>query len=1436
MTSYIDQLRNRGVSKNRINDLVSSLRKEANAAGMIDSEFNDKLGISDFDTSPIQEFMVNAAKTAFGEKAEKFTREVFTLDDFAQAGFNYSTGSLAFDAPTEKAKQAQSMNKSVLQSSAEMLGMITGDVPAGVAGFLAGGGTAFLAGQAGPQAAAPEEIITMPIGAMAGSFALPEILRSAMLDAYENGDIDSPDRFWEATTNTAVAGLKAYVTGLSAGMAGKLVAPAVSKATIPLVGAKTAKAIKYAAVTEAEVLAFSAVGPALEGKLPTVHDFAAANVAIFGMKAGISSTTGTYRAAQKKIEKVFEKTGTKPDELAALADRDVTIREDLASDTQEIPRAMQSPEQRAEATDTTWVAGSEKTLEWKDKTQQDVYNTPEDAFGELSWTSIVEGVKESEADLGQIYNRILAEHNQEAMTTASENLMHRYIHNDQAGITRMEDSFFELQEPLVVYRGTSDQGLGSTLSTSLSPDIATTKAFENQGTLFRITLPAGTRVAMPSKIYTVGSLRSKLEVIIHPDENVVSLREATTNLDTVSSAFKGLSIKVGDATVQKMDAQKSISSRIGTEMPTPRRGFKQTIHDFYTRAFDDLHPLSQATKALAEGRELLASKNPYTLARLYRGVQPIAESFLEFGALNFTHRQRISAPLRDILRPIEKLGGMKEFQTYMVARRALELSNRGVELPPTFTKANLSSVVKIGKDRFGEAFQQLRDYQTNVLKYLRDSGVLNKETFDLIQEANRDYVPFNRIFAQGEENTGNTGLRAALNPIKRIKGSTRDIVNPIESIIRNTYMLVTLAERNRVMSALVDLQKQNPASTILTPKKAGNRATKLGEADFSKMLEPYLTEGALKDLQSKISDVDFTVWRKNMFIRDGDVVHMENGKAKIYEVQDIELAQALSAMDREALSAVIKVLAVPSTLLRTGAILSPDFMARNATRDTVSATIFAKDGFIPVYDTFRGMGHILGRTELAKDWAASGGMFSHMQAIDARYMDKGVKDMLRNIPMRNMMKNPIEQLRMLSGLIEQGTRVAAFDRTMTRALKQGKSRIDALTEAGFESRDISIDFQRFGSYGRAINSLSVFFNAFLQGYDKMFREVGKRPVAMTARLVGGIAIPSALLHLANHDKEWYKQLPTWQRDLYWNFGIGEGKDFYIFRIPKPFEVGMFVGTGTERMIEWAMSTDSKAGLKFMASALKSLTPNMLPVVVQVPVEMRQNKSIFFDRPIIPRDRENLLPEYQHSVYTTEIAKGLSQLLVQIPGARHVEIFSPAMIEHAVRGFTGGLGAYALEYADKGLKAAGILPDDVIPPAKTMADYPVVKAFVARYPSMSTSVIEDFYKEYNSLNEFSQSFKTAIKDMDTGAAEDIFAEQQLTGKLITLEGYRKAIGNYSRLIRKIHKLPMLEGMTKEQLQQFKREQIDNYYLRANQIAQSGIDLAKMSRGQLKLDEQ
>jgi hypothetical protein len=47
------------------------------------------------------------------------------------------------------------------------------------------------------------------------------------------------------------------------------------------------------------------------------------------------------------------------------------------------------------------------------------------------------------------------------------------------------------------------------------------------------------------------------------------------------------------------------------------------------------------------------------------------------------------------------------------------------------------------------------------------------------------------------------------NPIKSIKGSERNTIDPIESVIKNTYLYLSLAERNAVGNAFVKMAKDS---------------------------------------------------------------------------------------------------------------------------------------------------------------------------------------------------------------------------------------------------------------------------------------------------------------------------------------------------------------------------------------------------------------------------------------------------------------------------------------------------------------------------------------------------------------------------------------------------------------------------------------------------
>tara|TARA_R110002110_G_scaffold57604_8_gene164496 strand:+ start:2896 stop:7131 length:4236 start_codon:yes stop_codon:yes gene_type:complete len=1406
--NLIDNLRDQGHDDKTIQRTLSFARTAANKKGMGDTEFNTRLGISQFESSPLQEWLVSKAKEAYGDDGARFTKEMFTLDDFFSSGLEYSTGALAFDGPSEKAKKISTMSKGdgtvgTLQAGAEMLGTIVGDTPLGVAGFFGGGATGG------------------PIGAMAGAFALPTVFRTALLDAYENGDIDTVDRFWDVLTKTGIEGLKSYVTGAATGGVGQVAKPIAGKYI-------SNKVLRTVAVTEAEVAAFTAVGAGLEGRLPTMQDFAAANVAIFGLKAAVSTTKGTVVAAKKQIAKVYEHTGIRPSELITRANEDASIKEDLASSTQEIPRSLQNPDQKAAAKDTTWDPESTKTKEWQEATAKKVYNTTEEAFGELSLDSIMK-VTETPEQLDLIYTRILKDHKLEELPQSVANSMRTFVENNQGKVKDFEEAFVTLNEPLIVYRGTSEKGLESTVSSSLAPDVAFTRADKNYGNLYRITLPEGTRVALPSRSTPVESLKSEFEVIIHPSEKIVEVRsqpnkapvEVTGPLDAVPETNIQI---IGDATVQRPESVSQLNAKIsvGGKPEKTRYGWKELYRD----VVDDLHPLKTITEALADGKVIPADKNPFTLARLYRGVAGIADSFLDHGALDFANKNRVSKPLREILLPLGQAGQIDAFREYAVARRAIELNKRGIE-----TGIDIKSAINVvnSNPSLRKAFNDLRDYQTKVIEYLRDSGVLSVEALEAIKEANYDYVPFNRVFAP--DKSGGMGLRS-LSPVKKIKGSIKDIVDPLESIIRNTYAMVTIAERNRIMTSLVELQAANPKLEVLKPAKASNTTTKLEGAELVKMLEPYIG----KETSKIPDDASFTVFRKKMFVKDNDMVHMVNGKAKVYEI-NTELAEALNAMDRDALPGVIKFLSLPATLLRTGAILSPDFMARNTIRDTISATLFSKDGFIPVIDTFRGMGMILGKTDAYKDWAASGGMFSHMQAVDRVYLQKGIKDMLTAIPLRNTLRNPIEILRSIGSLTEQGTRVAAFERRRTKAIKQGKSRSEAMAEAGFESRDLTLDFQRFGAKGRAVNSMSVFLNAWIQGLDKTARSFIENPVAMTTKVMAGIAIPSAALHLINMGEKdpdgvlWYNELPDWQRDLYWHWSSGEGKDFTIWRAPKPFELGLIFGTGTERFIDYQLATDPKAMSKFAKSVGKSLVPNLLPTILTVPTEIYFNKSIFFDRPIVPRAREGMLPEYQHGIYTSETAKEIGKIIQAIPPARFSKMASGAVVEHLIRGWTGGLGTYALQAMDYVLKKSGVVDTSIVPPESTLSDIPLVKAFVTRYPSMNTQSIEKFYKNHAKIKMFTDSHKKLMKEGNIVEAQKVYKEQLGSGLIIKVDGYQKTISSMSKMIRMIHLTPKMEGMSRKQLASWKREKIDSLYVQINSIAGAGNDLVKQIQDRL-----
>jgi hypothetical protein len=73
----------------------------------------------------------------------------------------------------------------------------------------------------------------------------------------------------------------------------------------------------------------------------------------------------------------------------------------------------------------------------------------------------------------------------------------------------------------------------------------------------------------------------------------------------------------------------------------------------------------------------------------------------------------------------------------------------------------------------------------------------------------------------------------------------------------------------------------------------------------------------------------------------------------------------------------------------------------------------------------------------------------------------------------------------------------------------------------------------------------------------------------------------------------------------------------------------------------------------------------------------------------------------------------------------------------------------MQAADAGLRKAGALPDPV-KPTPTLADIPVVKAFMVRYPSATTQSIQDFYDQHEVTKKFYDTWLAKAKEGDVDA--------------------------------------------------------------------------------------
>lgn len=674
---------------------------------------------------------------------------------------------------------------------------------------------------------------------------------------------------------------------------------------------------------------------------------------------------------------------------------------------------------------------------------------------------------------------------------------------------------------------------------------------------------------------------------------------------------------------------------------------------------------------------------------------------------------------------------------YLGAERCLEMARlaraegKTYKFPKGLTEQECQEFVKKAPQQFKAAADIFYKVNDNVISIMEDAEVFSHDLAKTLRTKYRKYCPLLRDFSDtaaadsfiGGLTEGGRGIGNVSVPLKRIniEGSERGVLNPLETILKSYAVMLNRAERNKVALMAVE-----------------NSRT----ADLHELIQEV--PGTTADPKNCV----FTV--------------LINGKKKAYKTTQ-DLYGPIVGYNLPAANLAFGVARTAARMLRTGATMSPSFILRNVLRDTVFAGIASKNGFIPLVDTIRGV------IALAKDPAMraefeAAGVTEYNFYSSQKSRIKSLDAMAGETPASawEIMKAVFSRLEATSDFFESSTRMGEYMKARQKGL--------SMEEAARAAREVTLDFSRSGRIGEQVNQVVPFFNACLQGGDKMVRLFREDFVGTSLKVLKYIVLPSLLLLAMNWDEDWYKDLDPDIKNNYWCLGRN-------IRIPKPQEAGVLFGSGIEALFQQAADKDKDAVSNFLKAFSNNMIPSVLPTLILPLIEWSANYSFYKGRPLVGNKYSRLPDELQYNDYTSELSKGIGSALK----------LSPMKIDNLVRGYTGTMGALLWSMAGEPFAKANNLP------AKHFSELPFVRDFNITDANLSRPMNE-FYGILDKANR--QHAGYGVKGKPEAA----------------VKGIRSAGSMISKIRKDIDKITH-SNLTPER----KRELIDKRKEKMNQIA-------------------
>lgn len=734
--------------------------------------------------------------------------------------------------------------------------------------------------------------------------------------------------------------------------------------------------------------------------------------------------------------------------------------------------------------------------------------------------------------------------------------------------------------------------------------------------------------------------------------------------------------------------------------------------------------------------------------------------------------------LLEALRPVSKTREQLEsFLDYATARRARELTTQRRE--NLFSPEEIEAGMRLETPLRKQVFDTVNDFQNRAVKFAVEGGVLAQSNVNRWLSMNRAFS-FRRDLSGGNARSGGKGSDG-LQPgsvIKQLRGSSRNLRDPIINMIDGPMKLIQATLENQVRRKVAELAMRPGAGRFLTELGPEMRQVKFHRDTVLAGLRKFARQGKhsrgyerqLEDaIRTDIESVNgmpelMEFWTSGPPKGSNVMTVLEGGQPRYYEVLDDQVRRALESFRPEPPGWFMGMWDKVRRLKQSAITLDPAFIYANGIRDPLMSTIMTRTGNQALTSAARGMKEIWQKSDTFWDFIANGGGGASVRDSASNLHAQIVGHARRiGVPRSRLIATARDVVRVDRLLLEIGQKIEMAPKVgeYARAIAQGKS----AGEAGFMGRQVNTDYNMHGNWApvRFMAQTMTFFNAMVASGDRMYRALVRDPdyKAATWLKMGVVGAASAALYELNRDNPRYHALSDEAKAAYWHFfvPIPPGLDAIIpddmiengqlhLLGPKIWEAGM-LGTFAEYTMA-ALHQDERAG-PLLAQARDVLLHNFgisLPVGVDMGVEQWAGKNLHSGGPLEPLGTQDMDPADRSRDSGSEMLRqfGRAQRTVGIGSGSQL---SPARAEALLRGLVGNWAGYGLAIADRAFFAKSweeVVKGKVSPHADDIA--PLTR--LLERPGGRSRWPGDFFDAWDELENMAGSAKEARRRGDREA--------------------------------------------------------------------------------------